>query len=44
MRFCYRYNKINEKNKQNACVIKIVTVSLQRKIKTSNNNSKTLRK
>ena len=27
-----------KKNKQNACVIKIVTVSLQCKIKTSNNN------
>nr|DAN72895.1 MAG TPA: hypothetical protein [Caudoviricetes sp.] len=36
-----KQNKI-KKNKQNACVIKIVTVSLQRKIKTSNNNSKTL--
>lgn len=39
----FKQNKI-KKNKQNACVIKIVAVSLQRKIKTSNNNSKTLRK
>ena len=28
------------KNKQNTCVIKMITVSLQRKIKTSNNNLK----
>ena len=42
---CYILNKIkHKKNKQNACVIKIVTLSLQRKIKTSNNNLKTLRK
>lgn len=39
----FKQNKI-KKNKQNACVIKIVAVSLQRKIKTSNNNLKTLRK
>ena len=31
---------MNEKNKQNACAIKLNVISLQRKIKTSNNNLK----